>query len=424
MVIRDKVVSAKLTAEEYNFAQAKARELYESGGIEKPIISDVLRFALRNQQLLKPKQSDHNLHLPNRNNTTKPAARHQYPWGEEPKSESPLIGYTVDPENPKEVFLPPYHTIVCGITREAGKTTALEGILSRWKGKKILVFICKPGEDVFQDTDRYTRHKPFLKQTVNWRYIESAIETEFHEKNRSIRPALMTLCEDTKTLNEVWQKVSDYLQNNNSNSSSITSYERRVYLQVYNYLKEVIPKINNGQNNFVQKLNLREDTVTVMDVQSYSPEVQAMVIGSVADEVISGGWRDIVLVIPEAWQCLPRNRGSPAKLPVERLLRMGAARGNLVMIDSQDLIHTPILKSVGNLLLGKQQEINEVDRMIENLPFDMMKKIDRTEIQRLKLGQFLFVSRGEVKKIFARPRWMGIGDAAECAVNPSHAYDV
>ena len=424
--IRSKVVSTKLTDTEAMQLQESARRLFDKGSIKKPTVSDALRYASRELARV------YAYHPPTRKDGRDKAAALvcQQEVNDAVfslKSQEPLIGLTVNEDNPEEVCLPPLHTLISGITREAGKTTALEGILSRWQGKKILTFVCKPGEQVFQDDHYYPRHRPFLKQRSDWRYIQSMIEAEFHEKNRSIRAELMVVCEDTSTLEEVWDNVVDVLDG----KKYANVYEKKVYIQIYNYLKEVIPKIS--ETKFVQKLKLKEGRITVMDLQSYRPEVQAMVVGSVAEEIMSAGWRDVVLVIPEAWQILPRNRASPAKLPIESLIRMGAARGNLVMVDSQDMtsIHTPVLKEIGNLLLGRQQELNEVDRTLVNLPHSEIKKaasstaVDRRgEIQRLKLGQFLFVSKGEARKVFAMPKWMEFVDALECAINPDYVYKV
>lgn len=260
----------------------------------------------------------------------------------------PLFGFSVD--NGDEVSLAPLHTLVCGLTRESGKTTALEGNLSRWAEKKILVFICKKGEEVFH---QYRRVAPFISQGA--------------------------------TLS--------------------------------------LPKAE-----FSHELQLTKG-IQVMALQNLDSETQAMIIAFVAQEVLDGkiqDWHNVVLVIPEAWQILPRDRDSPAKLPVEAFMRKGAAKGNLVVLDSQDIsgISVPIRKLIGNWVMGKQNESNEIKRAIEHLPI----KIDWNEmkysLQTLKLGQFYVLSKGKVTKTFAWPVWMRFYDALDCADNPDTVYKI
>lgn len=262
--------------------------------------------------------------------------------------EEPLFGFSIG--YAEEVSLAPAHTLVCGLTRESGKTTAIEGLLARWAAKKILVFVCKNGEDVFQ---RYRKISPFLRKDS-------------------------TISQPPKT-------------------------------------------------EFSQKLQLTEG-IQVMDLQYLDPEAQATIISSVAEEIldVSQDWHDVILVIPEAWQTLPRDRDSPAKLSVERLMRHGAVKGNFVVLDSQDIsgIHVPIRKQIGNWIIGKQNEINEIKRSIEHLPI----KIDWDEmkhsLQTLKLGQFYVVTRGKVAKTFAWPVWMHFYDAIDCAAEPDIVYKI
>jgi hypothetical protein len=84
-------------------------------------------------------------------------------------------------------------------------------------------------------------------------------------------------------------------------------------------------------------------------------------------------------------------------------------------------LDTACLEEIGNVIFGKQQELNEVTRVLENLPVN---HIEKSEIQKLKLGQFFVVARGKVTKVFARPIWMDLPDAVECALNPNYVYKI
>jgi len=65
-----------------------------------------------------------------------------------------------------------------------------------------------------------------------------------------------------------------------------------------------------------------------MDVSPYSTELQALVLRAVLDQV-QDTEEHVIVVVPEAWEFLPENRGSPVKAAAERLVRKGATLGTI-----------------------------------------------------------------------------------------------
>lgn len=329
-----------------------------------------------------------------------------------------LIGYKVGTQEP--IHLKEHHTIVSGMTGEAGKTTCIEGIVNRWTGKSFIVFLTKRGEDIFADKPRI---KPFFQTPAGealWRYVESMVQMTLQEKDRSLRSIIMRVCENAKSLDDVWNNVRHRLDKMKNKET----WEKSKLIELNEYLKLVLPQLK--KYNFSDKLEMKSgyEDIVVMDLTEFSTELQSMIIGSVSEEILNV-WEDMVLVIPEAWEFLPNGKGSPAKLAVEALVRKGRVLRNFVILDSQDIagMHPPIRKNVSNWILGKQSDENEAQRTIGTLPLPPNQKPAVHEIQTLRLGQFYTVIDGKVSKVFAKPAWMTDDDAKLCAEFPETAYE-
>jgi len=116
----------------------------------------------------------------------------------------------------------------------------------------------------------------------------------------------------------------------------------------------------------------------------------------------------VIVVIPEAWKAIPQGRSSPVKLITEHLIREGGAIGIWVWLDSQDVagVDKKPLKSVDNWLLGKQREINEVIRTIDQIPLPRSEKPKPEEVMSLKLGHFIVATSEGVKHCYVQPSWL------------------
>ncbi len=129
--------------------------------------------------------------------------------------------------------------------------------------------------------------------------------------------------------------------------------------------------------------------------------MQALVIQSTMEYVINN-LRETILIVPEAWEHIPQGRNTPVKLYAETFIRKGAAIGNYLFIDSQDIagIDKMPLRQCNNWILGRQREGHEVERVREQIGRN---KIDAEEIRSLPIGHFLAILGDEVKKVYVLP---------------------
>jgi hypothetical protein len=308
------------------------------------------------------------------------------------------LGFEVKTGLPVE--LPLHHLVACGLTRASGKTTTLEALISR-SGHRAIVFLTKRGEGGFESGNTV---RPYFKPRIDWLYVASLLEATMQEKMNFKRPWIIRVSEGAKSLEQV-----------HHNTKVAMEKARGLSLDMYTtldaYFDMVLPEIR--RMNLSDSLKL-SDGLNVMRLEHMRPEVQALVISSVIDEVYKN-YRDTITVIPECWKFIPRGRGSPVKPTVNNLIRQGAVLGNFCFFDSQDIagIDAGILKSVDIWLLGRQRELNEIKRMVDYMPVRPKPRPD--QIATLGVGQFVACFGHEVKTVYVQPAWMSWGDAQSVA---------
>jgi hypothetical protein len=158
-----------------------------------------------------------------------------------------------------------------------------------------------------------------------------------------------------------------------------------------------------------------------MYLEKLSVQMQALVIASCLNWIRTRE-KHIITIIPEGWKFLGEGHASPAMGAAEQLIREGGVLHNFLWLDSQDLVSiwTPIRKSIGVWILGRQGEINEAERTVKHLPTDYQKP-KPNDIQRLRKGEF-YVSAGErLRKVYVQPAWMDNDKAMLVAMTESRA---
>jgi len=93
---------------------------------------------------------------------------------------------------------------------------------------------------------------------------------------------------------------------------------------------------------------------------------------------------------------------TPVKWVAQQFIRKGAAIGNYMFLDSQDIagIDKTPLRQCDNWLMGRMKEAHEVERILKQL---LGMKIKAEEIQTLPVGHFYAVVGNQVKKVYVLP---------------------
>jgi hypothetical protein len=309
------------------------------------------------------------------------------------------LGFEVGSGEP--VGIPLKHLAITGQTQEAGKTTALEALITR-AGVKALTFVTKRGEGSFVQARRID---PYFREQADWQFVASLLEASRGEKLKFERAWIIRASRGARTLEDVQRNVKRAQE-------KATGLSADVYLVLDAYLEVVVPQI--ARVRWAPGLALAPG-VNAMDLTGLTVEMQHLVIRSSIDWVLTQESHTVV-VVPEALKFIPQGRGTPVKLAAEAFIRQAAACDNFLWLDSQDLggIEKTILRSVPVWMLGVQREANEIARTLANIPA-VVAKPKASALALLELGQFFVCWGSHAIKTYVQPEWMAADLARQVA---------
>ena len=325
------------------------------------------------------------------------------------------LGYEIGTGN--EITIPVSHLIVTGLSQKSGKTTTLESLITRSK-KRAVVFRTKIGEKSFLSG---TIIPPYFKDQSDWQFVESLINAVMNEKiHRDERASIIKLAKQTNgsSLLDFKKKVDQRL------AEKIGKWEENTLTNLQAYLELVLPKLQSI--TFSNTLELT-DGLNIIDLERFSrdDEVQSLIIRSVLEEILYN-FKDVIVVIPEAWKFIPQGKGNPCKSMVEEFIRQGATRNNFIWIDSQDIagVDKIPLKQISEWILGYQSEINEVKHTIDQLPLPKIKKPTPDAIMSLGQGRFFYASRDLTTEVYVQPFWLDDEKSIDIAKGKLRVEDI
>lgn len=314
-----------------------------------------------------------------------------------------LLGYEIG--TGEEVRVPYAHTVVCGQTQASGKTTTLEGMISRADGRMALAFATKQAESAFAGARRIS---PFFRDRADWQFVESILEAMMQERMKYERQWIIRVCKGAGSLEEVAANTERALHGDGKHAKAASGYAAGMYLQLSEYFKLILPELRR------LKVRMSRDSagldllpgLNVMDLTEYSLEMQSLCIASSFERVYK--MRGVISVIPEAWEFIPQGKNTPVKVAAVSLVRKGLGAGNLMWLDSQDIagVDKPLLKQVGVWILGVQREINEVEHTIAQMPVPKKLKPKPEDVMQLRRGQFYVSFDDVMKRVYVLPAWM------------------
>jgi len=301
-------------------------------------------------------------------------------------------------------YLPIHHTGILGMSNLSGKSTTGEAILRRLPGRDVrcLVFLTKRGEKTFVGA---TQIMPYYRERADWKYVRTLLEAAWREKLKFETPWIYRICKGpppTKDLKEVRQRLGRAVA-----VEKMKDFDRNIYTLLIAYIDEVLPVLEDARESLTDTLTLKPG-INVMDLTHwYQHEAFQMLIIRACMEEILAHYNDIIIVLPEAWKMLPQGRNTPVKIFFEKFIREGATNNNFLLIDAQDLggVDKEPLRQVSLWLIGKMMQMDEVKRLLEQIPGARALKITAEDIQTLKLGHFIVVNgiANTVTKVYVWP---------------------
>lgn len=293
-----------------------------------------------------------------------------------------------------------------GQTQLSGKTTTLRAIVER-AGRPAIAFVTKRGERFEGE-----RIPPYLPregtEQIPWRLVETIMAAALGQRNMKWeRGAIVTAAKGATTLEQVRANVQKLREKTKAAKTE------ELYMLLGEYLDLVLPEMRSL--NASHDLTLRRG-LNVMDLSATGPQTQAMVIRAVLEH-INRHESGVLTVFPEAWEFAPRGRSAPAKDEAIAMARKGAAIGNFLLSDSQDIagVDTVIRQAASVWILGVQRELNELKRTIQMIPAGI-KRPKPEEVSTLELGQFIACWGKHTVKTYVQPIWLTEDEARAVAL--------
>jgi hypothetical protein len=335
----------------------------------------------------------------------------------------------------RAVDIPLRHTAVTGQTQESGKTTTLEGLISR-SGLRAVAYVTKRGESSF-----HVMHPiaPYFQERADWKFVQSLLEASTETKLKFEQSWIMRASEGAKTLQDVRANIQKFIKGvkdtsyvprkakrSGRSSQEADQIKERwlqkparglsgdIYYVLDKYLDDVMPQLQ--QMPYSTKLKLAAG-LNVMDLRDYEFPLQALVVRSVIDWTREHE-ENTINVIPEAWKFAPKQKGSPVRQSAEELIREGGALKNFLWIDSQDLagVADVLMRQVGVWIFGVQRARHEIERALDHMPEGLPARRPRPQdIATLNKGQFYVCYGREMFKVYVQPAWMTAAHAEAIA---------
>src|SRR5207247_2339227 len=130
------------------------------------------------------------------------------------------------------------------------------------------------------------RLQPYFRDRADWQFVTSIIDATLQEKNKFLRPWIMKICRNTRTLADVQREVRNALK-------GAKGINEGVYTQLDAYLDLIVPEIQRAP--LTKSLSLIAG-LNVMDVSGYPVPMQMLFVQSAIDWVNAHTSHTVVIV--------------------------------------------------------------------------------------------------------------------------------
>lgn len=300
------------------------------------------------------------------------------------------IGFEVP--SGEKVEVPLQHIAVYGLTRQAGKTTALEGMVARLDTTALVIRTGK--NDLTFDWAH--RVRPFFRERYDWRYVERMLWSFLSEKPKVYRTWLMRSTQGARSLADVHRNLQ-----NAATRKGLRGWDADMLYQLDHYFAEILPALR--ELDLATSLDLERDKVNVMDLENVTKSVQQLIVAAVLDRLMEHP-QHVVVVLPEARNFIPSATATPATRSADDFVREGAKLGMFLWVDSQSLtgVDQQVIRNFGLSLHGRQTSDLEIDRIVKAIGAG----VSKATIKKLGLGEFLLEDKDGVRKVYAQPAWV------------------
>jgi len=284
------------------------------------------------------------------------------------------------------------HTVVAGITR-SGKSETVKALISRAEDSRFLIFDVKRPRDY---SDVGIEIPIFVEEKTDPLMLKRLLESQSHLALKFEFPELIKVCKREDTFNGILRAVNEGLK------SKVHPIVENKLLVLQHLLTKLVRELE--KTSISDKLVLK-DRINVIDLSDVSLELQQLAVHSTFKWILEKE-RDLIVVLDEAHRFVPQTGSNASKETVTTFIKEGGAKGLWLWLVDQTItgIDKQVLKQCWIWILGKQREVNEAKRTMDQIPFKT--GLNEKSIMRLKIGEFVVCTEDGAKVTYVQPRWL------------------
>jgi len=319
-----------------------------------------------------------------------------------------LVGYEIGSGKPVNMDIT--HTVIAGITR-SGKSETVKALVERAKNHRFLIFDSKSPRDY---NDLGIDIPIYIKEKTDPLTLKRLLESQSHLTLKFEFPELLKVCKKAETYQEILNTVNESLR------SKIHPIRKDKLLVLQHLLGKLVKELEKTPISDTLKLNNR---VNVMNLSDTSLELQQLAVHSTMQYLLQNE-ENLIVIMDEASRFIPQMGSNASKETVIRCVREGGAKNLWLWVIDQTVtgVSKNCLKQAWLWILGKQREINEAKRTLQQIPFKI--GLDEKAIMRLKVGEFIVCSEDGAKLTYVQPRWLSPEVARNVALGSVSPKDV
>jgi len=302
------------------------------------------------------------------------------------------------------------HTVVAGITR-SGKSETVKALISRAKDRRFLIFDIKRPRDY---SGVGTEIPIFVEEKTDPLMLKRLLESQSHLALKFEFPELIKVCKKEDTFDGILKAVNDGLR------SKVHPIVENKLLVLQHLLTKLVRELE--RTPISDELELK-DRINVMDLSEVSLELQQLAVHSTLKWILEKE-KDLIVVLDEAHRFIPQGGSNASKETVTTFIKEGGAKGLWLWLVDQTItgIDKQVLKQCWVWILGKQREVNEAKRTVDQIPFKT--GLNEKSIMRLKVGEFVVCTEDGAKVTYVQPSWLSEEDARDVALGKISVKDV
>lgn len=303
------------------------------------------------------------------------------------------IGFEM--ESGKAVKISNNHLFVAGTT-SSGKSETLRALIDRSKDDKAKILIIDSKRP--RDYDDFAADVPlYIEKHMEPFMIKDLIESTERLSIKKELPELIRLARVSKS----WVELLKVAKGRYDNAKGWNKDILEILIALFGRLVDEMDK-----HTFSKNLEL-PNNVNVMDISHLTDQLQQIVVSSVI-RVMMRKRKRVRLVIDEAHRFVPQGAAAACSRDVIRLVREGRANENFLWMADQTVtgVQKDLLKQMQIWILGRQSELNEAKRTLEQIPQRKSMKITKEDVQTLGLGEFIVVTARWAKITYIWPVWV------------------